>query len=66
MGGDTLTEPKYTPTPSEIRAECRNMQRGWTEEEERYHRRIRGDATHYEVPTVSEKVFGVQSADVKT
>ena len=47
--------PTAEPTPAEIRQACRNIQAGWTEQQERHHRGLRGLAVAYEVPVVPEE-----------
>ena len=42
--------PEYTPEPEEIRESCRNLQRGWTAEQERRRRTGQYAAHPYTIP----------------
>ncbi len=45
------TDAEYTPTPAQIRVDCREIQKTWTKREERQRR---GDWRQWEVPRVRE------------
>ena len=38
MNKTNLPQPKYEPTPAEIRAACAEIQDGWSADDERRHR----------------------------
>jgi hypothetical protein len=57
-------EPEFTPSPEEIREECRRIQSEWTEEEEARRRGADPQAPGWSVPVVGpDPQVPVENAD---
>lgn len=61
----TNNAPDYTPDPDEIAARCRNIQRGWSEQQERGRRTGKYAEQPYELAPISEGVLPLDRIEVR-